>query len=136
MSDESKQDVDDFLDHMAEINPDALYPTNMKDAVIGYVERFGSPPVILMDRKKCIDILMAEGSSHEEAEEFFEFNTIGSWVGGARQLMPRSFAIYYKTGLSEESGIGHSQSGSSLSGDSSSDVPAQELSRIHTRMSR
>ena len=44
---------------------------------------------MIYDRKKCIEILAAgmtvtdedEQSAEEMAEEWFEFNTIGAWVG-------------------------------------------------------
>jgi hypothetical protein len=37
-------------------------------------------PVVAYDRTIVIDILARE-MTREEAEEFFEFNTIGSWMG-------------------------------------------------------
>lgn len=33
------------------------------------------------DREKCIEHLMKDGASWEEAEEFFSYNTEGSLVG-------------------------------------------------------
>ncbi len=71
---------DELLERISELNEDALYPTDMKEAVIGMVERMGMDPVILLDRTKCIEILMRD-MSREEAEEYFEFNTIGAWMG-------------------------------------------------------
>jgi hypothetical protein len=69
-------------DRVADVNPDALLADGFEDALIGYVERFGMPPIALYDRKKCIEILMKrDGMSHDEAGEFFEFNTIGAWMG-------------------------------------------------------
>jgi len=39
-------------------------------------------PVVVYDRERCIEILMArDGMSEDEAEEFFCFNTEGAWVG-------------------------------------------------------
>ena len=73
--------IDQFLEELSEINDRALYPSDMKAAIIGYVERFGMDPQILLDREKCIEILIKEGMTHEEAEEYFEFNTIGSFMG-------------------------------------------------------
>jgi hypothetical protein len=73
--------VDTLLERISEINPEALYPSDMKDAVIGMVERFGMQPVVLLDREKCIEILMQDGMDRDDAEEFFSVNTIGSWMG-------------------------------------------------------
>ena len=51
------------------------------DCVIGVLERFGTEPVILYDRDRVIDKLMADGLTPEEAVEFYEYNQLGSWVG-------------------------------------------------------
>ena len=37
-------------------------------------------PVVTYDYRKVIDIF-AEDMSHEEAQEYFDFNVIGAWVG-------------------------------------------------------
>lgn len=74
--------IEDFLEYMGEISENALYPTDLADAIIGRVERFGQSPLILLNRKKCIDIFMERDKmTWEEAEEHFEYNVIGSWVG-------------------------------------------------------
>ncbi len=73
--------IDELLENMENINPDALFPTDMKKAIIGIVERAGMQPQILLDREKCIKILMKDGMSWEDAEEYFEFNTIGAHMG-------------------------------------------------------
>jgi len=50
-------------------------------AIVGVVERMGHPPIISYDREKVIESHMKDGMSYDEAEEFFEFNQIGAWVG-------------------------------------------------------
>lgn len=38
--------------------------------------------LVVYDEAKCLDILVKrDGMSPEEAREFFEYNTAGSWVG-------------------------------------------------------
>lgn len=51
------------------------------DAIIGIAERAGGLGVVAYDRAICIERLMADGMDRDEAEEFFEFKTIGAWVG-------------------------------------------------------
>jgi hypothetical protein len=51
------------------------------DAIVGLSLRFGRGPLVIYDREKCIECLMKDGMSHEEAEEYFEFNSFGAWVG-------------------------------------------------------
>lgn len=74
--------IDNFLEDIASLNEEAQYPSDLKEAIIGKVERFGMSPLILLDRNKCIKIFIErDGMTPEDAEEFFEFNVIGSWVG-------------------------------------------------------
>jgi hypothetical protein len=66
----------------AELYPDALCADGFDDAIIGVVHRACQPTVLLYDREKCIAILMKRDKMDREgAEEFFEFNVVGAWVG-------------------------------------------------------
>ena len=38
---------------------------------------------IIYDANKCIDILIEQGMTDDEAIEYFEFNVGGSYVGGS-----------------------------------------------------
>ena len=51
------------------------------DCLIGIVERFGQAPIMCYDKNKVLSKLEKEGMSADEAEEFFEFNQIGAWMG-------------------------------------------------------
>lgn len=57
-----------------------LEPNTFDEAIIGVAYRFGMHPVVAYERATVIDIL-AQEMTPEEAEEFFEFNTIGAWMG-------------------------------------------------------
>jgi len=57
-----------------------LEPAVYDEAIIGVAHRFGMDPVVEYDRTMVIDIL-ARDMTREEAEEFFEFNIIGSAWG-------------------------------------------------------
>lgn len=69
------------LDDLIAEYPDLLIPTGMYEVIVGVVERFGMNPVALIDKSKVIQNYMNDGMSENEAEEFFEFNCIGAWVG-------------------------------------------------------
>ncbi len=74
--------ISEFLEVVSELNPGALYPTGFEDAIVGYIERCGESAKIVLDRHKCIEIIMErDGMNELEAEEFMEFNVIGSYVG-------------------------------------------------------
>tara|TARA_R100000306_G_C4377695_1_gene142722 strand:- start:1876 stop:2112 length:237 start_codon:yes stop_codon:yes gene_type:complete len=51
------------------------------EAIIGIAERCGYEPVFAYDYDQCIKILQDQGMSREGALEFFEYNTLGSWLG-------------------------------------------------------
>ena len=62
-------------------NEKALMPDGFDDAFVGIAERCGQEPVLVYDRQKCVNILQSQDMTEEEAVEFFEYNTLGSWVG-------------------------------------------------------
>ena len=67
--------------YLADLDPDLLLADGFDDALIGYVQKFNQTAA-LYDRQKCIEILMKrDGMTDEEAEEFFEFNVVGAFVG-------------------------------------------------------
>jgi hypothetical protein len=62
--------------------PDAefLFADGFDEAIIGVCNIIGREPVIAYDYHKCIEILKKD-MSYEEAEEYFLFNVMGSYVG-------------------------------------------------------
>jgi len=77
----SKKAMDEFEDireRLNESNPGALLADGYEDALIGFTERFGEEPQALYDREKVIQIMVANGMSEDEAEEFFSYNVVGT----------------------------------------------------------
>lgn len=73
-----RQKIDEFCkDYEIEI----LFCDGYDDAIIGLGRCFNEFKVVY-DRSKIIEILMKD-MTREEAEEFFEFNIVGSYVGEA-----------------------------------------------------
>jgi len=62
-----------------------LEPSAFDEAILGVAHRCGMDPVVAYDRTRVIDIL-ARDMPREDAEEFFEFNTIGAWMGDATPI--------------------------------------------------
>lgn len=61
---------------------DILFCDGHDNAFIGLMWRFGhTAPIAAYSRPTIIKNLMSEGMTHDDAEEFFEFNIIGAWVG-------------------------------------------------------
>jgi hypothetical protein len=70
------------LDEIAERLPDALKADGFDDAIIGVAHRAGGMEVIAYDIEKCLKVLRdRDGMSHEEAQEFFDFNVVAAWMG-------------------------------------------------------
>jgi hypothetical protein len=71
-----------MMDDLAEINPEALLADGLEKAFVGYTVNHHHAHVAVYDIQKCIDILVErDGMTHEGAEEFLEFNTLGAYVG-------------------------------------------------------
>ena len=65
-------------DLIAEFNPEALLADGFEKALIGY-DKDGRA---VYDVHECISVLVhRDEMSPDEAEEFFEFNTLGAYVG-------------------------------------------------------
>ena len=58
-----------------------LFADGFDGAMLGVVQRCGKPAIVVYDREKCIDLLVAQGMTEDEAEEYFSFNTEGAWLG-------------------------------------------------------
>jgi len=58
-----------------------LAADGLDDALIGYVERCGEEVRLVYDRDKAIEILMHDIGERQAAEEYFDFNVAGAWVG-------------------------------------------------------
>lgn len=74
---------------LAESNEEMLFADGFDEALIGVAERCGMVPVALYDIDKCIEILIDEGLTHEDAIEHFEFNVLGSYVGENTPMFTR-----------------------------------------------
>lgn len=58
-----------------------LFADGFDDAIIGVTQQFNSLSVAY-DKDKCIDILIAKDNmTIDDAEEYFNYNIIGSYVG-------------------------------------------------------
>ncbi|RKZ94680.1 MAG: hypothetical protein DRQ40_05325 [Gammaproteobacteria bacterium] len=66
---------------MAYINPEALFADGFDAAIIGVGRRCAQPPIVVYSAPRCIEVLLSQGLTLEEAQEHFDFNVSGSWVG-------------------------------------------------------
>jgi hypothetical protein len=68
---------------LADINPELMFmdPERFDMAIVGYIERFGQEPVVCYNKDKVLEILMENGMDWEEADEYYQFNILGAYVG-------------------------------------------------------
>jgi hypothetical protein len=80
--------TEEMADEIAAHNQDAKILDGHANAIIGMVQQNGSDPVVLYDPLKIIHNLVVEGSmTQEEAEEFYNFNIAGAYVGKNTPMM-------------------------------------------------
>jgi len=71
-----------------------LLADGFENAFIGLATQFTKEPVALYDRDLCIRVLVErDGMSVEEAEEYFEFNVEGAWVGEQTPMFLRRVSL-------------------------------------------
>ena len=58
-----------------------LLADGFEECFIGYLDRYAAMPIALYDRRKCIEKLVNDGMTPDDAEEYFQFNVTGGWVG-------------------------------------------------------
>lgn len=78
---ETSLETDDLFAGFDPDEHDLLCMDGYDDCIAGIVERYGEPPIVCYDRELVIRRLENDGMSNEEAEEFFEVNQIGAWMG-------------------------------------------------------
>ena len=71
--------MENLRDTLSELDDSFLFADGFDSALIGYVT-IASNSVALYDRAKVIEILMKD-MDYEGAEEFFEYNVQGAYVG-------------------------------------------------------
>lgn len=74
----SREQIDDWVS-LNFPEEDILIADGFEEAFLGVAYQFNTP-VAVFDRDKCIEIL-TRVMSLEDAEEYFEFNVQGAYVG-------------------------------------------------------
>lgn len=83
-------EIDSLLEQLSEENPGALLADNLRDALIGITANHHHPVVAVYDLEKCIEILMEDNMSADDAMDFLSFNTLGAYVGPNGPLFVRT----------------------------------------------
>jgi hypothetical protein len=83
---------DDVENVLGENEACLLEPRDEYDAcVIGIGYRFSSGPLAVYSIPKVLQVMESWGMDDQEAQEFFEYNTIGSWMGDGTPMFIHLF---------------------------------------------
>ena len=73
------------------INPSALLADGFDNALVGWGHQASREPVAISNYDKCVEILVKEGSSEEDAIEWMEYNVVSAWYGENTPIFMRQF---------------------------------------------
>lgn len=77
----SNKKTKEILSIIRESHPEVIIFDGFDDCIIGICNRYNQEPIIAYAYDKVIKKLMVDGMSLIEAEEYYEFNIIGSGLG-------------------------------------------------------
>jgi hypothetical protein len=63
------------------------------DCYLGIGETYGSLPALVYDQTKIIEKLKQDGMDEEEAQEFFDFNILGAYLGEKMPIFLRTVPL-------------------------------------------
>lgn len=73
----------DCIDHLDQTEEEYLRLEPREDfdpCVVGLVRQFNTT-FLLYSTQRILEMFMQQGMTYEEATEYFEFNTVGAWMG-------------------------------------------------------
>lgn len=70
-----------------------------KKALIGYGRKKGSEDSLVYDYDKCLQILMKNGMTDEEAVEWMEYNVVDAYVGPSTPIFVHTDKDYVQEKL-------------------------------------
>ena len=76
-------------EELAALNPQALLADGLDDALIGWGMQATKMPVAIYNYDKCVEILINEGSSQDDAIEWMEYNVTNAWYGEGTPIFMR-----------------------------------------------
>jgi hypothetical protein len=81
--------MDEYIDEYLRLEP----RKDFDPCVVGVGRRFNDT-VLIYSIQKILDMYVAQGMEREDAEEHFEFNTIGGWLGEGTPIFMVDTSLY------------------------------------------
>lgn len=96
----SKQKIQETIEVCCCEDEGVVLADGFEDAFVGIARQFGKP-LAVYDRARCIKILCKD-MSHSDAEEYFQFNVEGAWVGEQTPVFLETSALLETEGDDEQ----------------------------------
>lgn len=84
----TRQQISDMFEEMDET---VLLMDGFDEAFIGHSQRINEPVLAVYSRAKMVEVLMRDGMSDDEAEEYIDYNCVGAWVGERTPIIVNDF---------------------------------------------
>jgi hypothetical protein len=73
--------IKEMIENHLNEDEEVILADGYEEAFMGIARKFNGVPFVVYDRNKCIEILIEQGLNSDEAEEYFQFNVEGAYVG-------------------------------------------------------
>lgn len=73
--------LDDFIAFAQDNDLAVAAMLGFNDCVAGVVSRFGQEPILCYDLQRVLAKLVEQGMTEIEAQEWYDTNMLGAWVG-------------------------------------------------------
>lgn len=81
--------MDEYVDEYLRLEP----REDFDPCIVGVGRRFNDT-VLIYSTQKILDMLVAQGMDPEEADEHFEFNIVGGWLGSGTPIFLLDSLLY------------------------------------------
>jgi hypothetical protein len=83
----------EIVDALEEQDIEALSADGFESACVGFCYLpWNNEHALIYDREACINILVDQGMTHDQAEEYFQFNVEGAYVGPGTPIFAEVFS--------------------------------------------
>ena len=92
--------MNEFLEGLAMIYGEdvetMMLANGLDEAFIGIATTFGEKIRAVYDINKVIDLLQRQGMTYEEAEEYFDYNIVGAYVGEQTPIFMHTMSLHHR----------------------------------------
>ena len=88
---ERRDKINEYVSNVYGEDQNILLLDGFDKALIGFGASFHNPICAVYSYEECINILIDDGMTGEEAEEFFEFNVRGAYIGPTTPIFVSQF---------------------------------------------